>query len=75
MLIAALITKAKTRKKPESPVTNTYTYLINSIIYNGIVLSHQKMSNAICSNMDGSKIIILDEVSQIKKDRYDITCV
>ena len=42
MLIAALITKAKTRKKPESPVTNTYTYLINSIIYNGIVLSHQK---------------------------------
>ena len=33
--------------------------------YNGIVRSHKKrMNNAICSNMDGSKIIILSKVSQ-----------
>ena len=36
-------------------------------ICNRIVLSHKKeLNNAICSNMNGPKIIILSEVSQRK---------
>ena len=40
-------------------------------IYNGILLSNKKeQSNAICSNMDGPRFVILNEVSQKEKDKY-----
>ena len=40
-------------------------------IYNVILLSHKKQqNNAICSNMDGPRDIILSEVSQTEKDKY-----
>ena len=36
-------------------------------VYNGVLLTHKKeQKNAICSNMDGSRDIILSEVSQRK---------
>ena len=36
-------------------------------IYNGILLSHKKeWNNAICSNMDGPRIMILSEVRKRK---------
>ena len=39
--------------------------------YNGILLSDKKeWNNAICSNMDGSRDVILSEVSQKKNDTY-----
>ena len=39
--------------------------------YNGTLLSCEKeRNNAICSNMDGPKIIILSEVSQTEKDKH-----
>ena len=37
-------------------------------IYNGILLSHKKENNAICSNTNGPREIIISEVNQ--KDKY-----
>ena len=44
-------------------------------IFNGILLSHKKeWNNAICSNMDGPReIIVLSEVRQKEKDKYHMT--
>ena len=40
-------------------------------IYNGILLSHKKeQNNAICTTWMNLEIVILSEVSQIKKDKY-----
>ena len=40
-------------------------------IYNGILLSHKKeWTNAICSNTDATREVILSEVSQKKKRKY-----
>ena len=40
-------------------------------IHNGILLSHKKeQNNAICTTWMNLKIVILSEVSQIKKDKY-----
>ena len=39
--------------------------------YNGILLNHNKeWSNAICSNMATLEIIILNEISLTKKNKY-----
>ena len=39
-------------------------------IYNGILLSHKKeQNNAICTTWMNLEIVILSEVSQIKKDK------
>ena len=41
-------------------------------IYNGISLSHKnEQNNAICSNMDGPRVV-LSEVSQTQKDKYHV---
>ena len=40
-------------------------------IHNGILLSHKKeQNNAICTTWMNLEIVILSEVSQIKKDKY-----
>ena len=39
---------------------HTYIYIY---ICNGLLLSHKKLYNAICSNMDGLKVFILSEAS------------
>ena len=42
-------------------------------VYNGLLLSHKKKNNTICSNMGDLKTVILSEVSQTQKDKHDIT--
>ena len=36
------------------------------VVYNGILLSHKKRNNTICSNIDGPRTIVLSEISQRK---------
>ena len=46
-------------------------------IHNGILLSHKKWNNAICSNMDGPRVYDA-KWSKSKRERqpsYDITCM
>jgi len=42
-------------------------------VYNGLLLSHKKKNNTICSNMGDLETVILSEVSQTQKDKHDIT--
>ena len=66
MFIAALFTMAKTWKQPKCPstdkwikkmwYTHTHTHThTHTYTHNGILPSHKKESNAICSNMDVSR--------------------
>ena len=42
-------------------------------IYKGILLSHKKeQNNAIYSNINGPRVVILSEVSQTEKDKYQM---
>ena len=56
IFIATLFTKARTWKQPKCPLTDEwtkkmwYTYIH---IHKGMLVSHKKINNAICSNMDG----------------------
>ena len=66
MFIAALFTIAKTWKQPKCPLTDEwikkmrYIYMVCGI-YNGILLSHEKeQNNAICSNMDGTRVPLIE---------------
>ena len=43
---------------------------IHKHIYNGIFLGHKKWNFAICSNMDGPRIIVLSEVHHTEKGKY-----
>ena len=43
-------------------------------IQNAVLLSHKKeQNNAICSNMDGTRDLIMNEVSQKEKYTYNMT--
>ena len=72
MFIAALFTVAKTWKQPKRPSTEEWIKKEDVVhIYNGILLSHKKWSDAVFSNIE---IIILSEVSQTgERQIYDIT--
>ena len=43
-------------------------------LFNGILLSHKKWNNAICSNTSGPRDYHTSEVSQ-RQISYDITCL
>ena len=55
MFIATLFTIARTWKQPKCPLTDEWIKEDVAHIYNGILLSHKKQNNAICSNMDGPR--------------------
>ena len=56
MFMAAVFTIAKTWKPPKCPRTGEWIKEMWYIIYNGILLSHEKEgNNAICSNTDGPR--------------------
>ena len=59
VIIAALFTIAKTWKQLKYPSTEEWIKKMWGVcvcvcvyIYNGILLSHQKINNGVCSNMD-----------------------
>ena len=68
MFTAALFKIAKTWKKPKCPLSGEW---INKMWYKHIMEYYLaiKRINAICSNMDGTRDIILSEVSQKEKDK------
>ena len=45
-----------------------YNYIYYNYMYNGILLSHKKWNNAICSNMDAPRDYHVNEVNQTETD-------
>ena len=60
------------REQPKCPLTDEWNkrWYIHMMEYYSAIKRTQ--NNAICSNMDATRILILSEVSQKEKDRYHI---
>ena len=72
MFITALFTIAKTWKQPKCPLTDEWIKKM-WYIYNEILLTHQReWNNAIWSKWMALAFIILSEVCQKKKDKYQV---
>ena len=53
--MVALFTIVKTWKQPKCPLTDEWIKKMWYHIHNGILFSHKKWNNAICSKMDGPR--------------------
>ena len=67
---AVLLTIAKTWKQPKYPLTDEWIKKMCYIYTMGYYLAIKRQTNAICSNMDGTRDSPLSEVSQKEKDEY-----
>ena len=71
MFTVAQFTIAKTWKQPKCPLTDEWVKKIQYIhTYNGILSSHKKEWNNVCSNMD-VEIIILSKSDLLRQISYD----
>ena len=69
MFTAVLFTIAKTWKQHKCLLTDEWIkmwYIYTMEYYSAI----KRQTNAICSNMDGTRNSILSEISQKEKDKY-----
>ena len=66
IFIAALFTIAKIWKQPKCPLTDEWIKMMWYIYTMEYYSAIRRHTNAICSNLDGREIIIINEVSQKK---------